>query len=199
MSAGVVLCLVLMAWATHRRAGLYSDPALIWQDAALKSPLKPRPRLNLARSHQERGNLKMAAWEYGNVLQLSAVRTGQQRIFARQLTAVNLSQMMLASGRMEALKAAEKLLSEVWNEEPGFPGIAINLGSIWIILGKDKMAAELVDQAESRLSAYPWFRDHDKLYYTRAVARQRIGDCAGALADFRRIGLGEDSLQCVRS
>jgi tetratricopeptide (TPR) repeat protein len=50
-----LVVLAILAVATIRRAGLYSDPIALWSSAAELSPSLSRPRANLAQMHYELG------------------------------------------------------------------------------------------------------------------------------------------------
>lgn len=183
-----VVAVISMMAAAARRAELWADPLRLWKDAAEKSPLKPRPRLNYARALAESGDWESAAAEYRKAMEVANGRPAWERMMARQIAIVNLSQMLLRNGSPEALDEAERLLTIAWNEEPGFPGTAINMSAVWMEQGKDQMALDILNMGQSRIPDYPWFTEEKRLYLTRAFARAKLGDCAGANEDLKRSG-----------
>lgn len=187
--------MVILSIMTAARSAVWSQPLLLWSDAVNKSPMKPRPRINLARALQESGDWIGAAREYRNAMTIAMVRPQEERMIARQIASVNLSQMLIENGSPEALREAERILTIAWNEEPGFPGVAVNLGSVWLNAGKPKMAVQILNMGETRADAYPWWRDKGRIFLVRSIAKAKLQDCSGAFNDAKLSGFPVD-VQC---
>lgn len=69
---GVVLAVLLvpLAFGTWSRAKTWSDPVLLWEDAAAKTPGQARPYVNLALAHRREGRFERAAELYEKALSL---------------------------------------------------------------------------------------------------------------------------------
>ena len=182
----VLVCLVILGvyfGATVYRNRVWLSHISLWQDTVTKSPMKTRPRINLARSYQEAEMYDDAIREYSDaatIAKLPHIDPVQGQI-TRQLAAMNMSQIMLKFG---AIDEAEKVLVSVWNEEPGFPGIAINLAIVYMNKGNPQFAKEVLDVGIESIPSYPWFQLQGRLYFNRGLVRQILGDCAGAEEDF---------------
>ena len=64
LATGAAALLVAAALATHARAQVWSDPILLWQDTALKSPNKTRAHFQLAFAYFEQGRNDLAVAEF---------------------------------------------------------------------------------------------------------------------------------------
>lgn len=168
--------------ATIVRNRVWSSPIAFWSDAVTKSPTKLRPRINLARAYQESGQYHLSISEYNTASMLAILPSTpfNERIATRQLAAMNLGQIYIAHNQ---LQLAESVLVQVWNEEPGFPGIAANLAIVYLYQSRTQFAKEVLDAGIESLPAYPWFTASADLYFNRGVARQLLGDCDGGLED----------------
>lgn len=181
-----ILCSAIIAgfsYATRQRVEVWQSPTSLWLDSVSKSPFKVRTRVNLARAYQESGHDTEALEEYRNTLIL-ANRPGVtkiNRILANQIASMNASQIFIKHGD---LLGAETLLVGVWNQEPGFPGIAANLAVVYILQKRYQMALEILDIGIGETDAYPWFVDVGKLYLLRGQVHDVSGNCALANADY---------------
>jgi protein O-mannosyl-transferase len=64
-------CLLIFAFALQTRArnAVWNDEVLLWQDAALQAPDKPRPHFNLGGLYRVRGQVDRSITEYEIILQ----------------------------------------------------------------------------------------------------------------------------------
>jgi protein O-mannosyl-transferase len=67
---GAAALMVAAAFATHARAEVWSDPVLLWQDTALKSPNKVRAHFQLAFAWFEQGRFDLAVVEFQKTAEL---------------------------------------------------------------------------------------------------------------------------------
>ena len=67
---GAAALLVATALATHARAEVWSDPILLWQDTARKSPNKVRAHFQLAFAYYEQGRSDLAVVEFQKTAEL---------------------------------------------------------------------------------------------------------------------------------
>lgn len=185
-----------MTVATAHRSRVWSSEVALWQDAVSKSPMKPRPRINLALALYRSGDSTAALGEYQNALRVSIVRPEQERMMARQYVATNMSQIFMNTQQPGSLAVAERILTQAWNEYPGSPVVAVNLAEVWTQTGRAKMAVELIDMALGQVDSYPWFRDSNRLLFNRAMARMVLKDCAGAREDIRLSKLKVPEVKC---
>lgn len=172
-------------------------PIGIWEDTVSKSPLKARPRVNLARAYQLNGYTEAAMRNYDIALQLTTLESNRYgRQMTRQIIAVNVSQMMIESASyllnhgdpdmaVKQIQYAEGILVRIWNEEPGFPGIAANLGMIYVLTSRYEQAVQVLSTGIEMLPSYGWYAEAGKLYQNRGSALQQLGRCDEANADFK--------------
>lgn len=182
-----LVCLLVLGFlmgATIQRNRVWRSNLSLWSDAAAKSPLKLRPRVNVARAYQEAGHLEDAFREYQQAWLLTGLLSepDPMRQTGRQLIAMNLGQLYIAVGDLEA---AEAILVAVWNEEPGFPGIALNLASVYAELGQLTFALELLDAGLSQIPHYGWFREEGKLHFLKSEIFRALGNCPAAMESYR--------------
>ncbi len=64
ISLVAVLLVIAFSSITYSRNILWQDSVTLWQDTTLKSPKKFRPRFNLAKEYEARGQLDLAAENY---------------------------------------------------------------------------------------------------------------------------------------
>jgi len=64
ISLVAVLPVIAFSSITYSRNILWQESVTLWQDTALKSPKKFRPRFNLAKEYEARGQLDLAAESY---------------------------------------------------------------------------------------------------------------------------------------
>ena len=173
--------------ATIARNYQYRNTVSLWEDVVSKSLSKPRPRLNLGRAYQIAGDGNQAMREFQNaaLLAMATDRPKDERLMVRQFAAVNMGEMLMSTGDPRAIMEAERIMSQVWNEDPGFPGLANNLAIIYSLDGRYGMAVKILDFALTRMREYPMFIDGGKLRLNRAMALKAMGRCAEALPEFQ--------------
>ena len=184
LALAAVICLTGMTVARNRQ---YRDVLTLWQDTTAKSLEKPRVRLNLGRAYQMTGDGNRAMHEFENAMLLAMApgRPDRERMMVRQFAAVNMGEMLMSTGNPQATNEAERIMSQVWNEEPGFPGLANNLAVIYALQGRYAMAIQITDLALTQAQYYPSFIDNGKLLFNRAMALKAIGRCEEAVHDFK--------------
>jgi tetratricopeptide (TPR) repeat protein len=64
LATGAAALIVAAALVTHARAGVWSDPVLLWQDTASKSPDKVRAHFQLAFAYFDKGRFDLAVSEF---------------------------------------------------------------------------------------------------------------------------------------
>ena len=64
LATGAAALIVFATLATHARAGVWSDPVLLWQDTALKSPDKVRAHFQLGFAYFDQGRFDLAISEF---------------------------------------------------------------------------------------------------------------------------------------
>jgi len=64
LATGAAIVIVAATAATHARAEVWSDPVLLWQDTALKSPNKSRAHFQLAFAYFDQGRYDLAVAEF---------------------------------------------------------------------------------------------------------------------------------------
>jgi tetratricopeptide (TPR) repeat protein len=64
LATGAAVLVVAATVATHARAEVWSDPVLLWQDTALKSPNKVRAHFQLAFAYFDQGRFDLAVAEF---------------------------------------------------------------------------------------------------------------------------------------
>jgi len=64
-------CVAALTWATYARNAIWSDPVLLWEDVAAKSPRKPRAFIELGALHAKSGNLDEATLAIENAIRVA--------------------------------------------------------------------------------------------------------------------------------
>ena len=181
LALGAAALMVATALATHARAEVWSDPILLWQDSALKSPNKVRAHFQLAFAYYEQGHFDLAIAEFQRTAELkpptadllydwglaydalhqpelalaklrqSAVLEATAQVFT-QIAKVDAGQQRWAEA-LDALSTAEKL-------DPKFAITYVFRGKIYL---NTKRAAEAVEQYQLALAIDPKVQDgqHD--------------------------------------
>lgn len=184
---------MMLTAGSFQRNTVWSNAVSLWLDAVTHSPFKPRPRMNLARAYQLDGQLDPAIHEYSTVIRLATLPTASKldRAITRQIAATNVSQMLIQVGEFDK---AKQLLVAAWNEDPGFPGLAINLAIVYAHQRNLKMAYEVLDESIRALPNYPWFRESGKIYFNKAVVAALKGDCKDAMSNYSVAALTDPDL-----
>ena len=181
LALGAAALMVATGLATHARAEVWSDPILLWQDSALKSPNKVRAHFQLAFAYYEQGHFDLAVAEFQRTAELkpptadllydwglaydalhqpelalaklrqSAVLEATAQVFT-QIAKVDAGQQRWAEA-LDALSTAEKL-------DPKFAITYVFRGKIYLNTNR---AAEAVEQYQLALAIDPKVQDgqHD--------------------------------------
>ena len=159
----------------------------IWQDAACKSPDKPRPRMNVAYDYQKSGQFSHALDHYQHAIRLSynPRLNSREQDMTRLLAATNISQILLHSNNLES---ARKILESTWNAYPGFPGIATNLSAILVSDGQYQLAVDILERAILSVPEYSWYPSMNiaALHYNLGESYSQLNNCPSANAAFKR-------------
>ena len=153
----------------------------LWQDTVNKSPQKIRPRINLAFAHQLNAESELAISEYRNAGFLT-FREGiepSEAKGARSRIATAIAQILIRSGDYQQ---AGSILANAWNQDPGFPGIGINLSFVLLHDNRPDLAMLILDRTIADAHLYAWFQDLGSLYYNQSRAFAMIGRCEEAAA-----------------
>jgi tetratricopeptide (TPR) repeat protein len=94
--------LVASALATHARAEVWSDPILLWQDTALKSPHKFRAHFQLAFAYFEQGKSDLAVNEFQKTAELKPPTADLLYDWGLACDALHQPEMALAKLRQSA-------------------------------------------------------------------------------------------------
>lgn len=180
------LILLTFTWLTYRRNETWRSEVQIWEAAVRSSPLKPRPRINLAHALTKTNNpdvYERALREYDNALVLAQFRGDEHDIrVAHLLASIDGSDLLI---RMQRYDDAQVVAQRGWDEFPGFPGLAINLSNLYLRRGDTARAVQVLAQAlNNHHSDYPWFPeiDYSGLYRNLALAFMLTGECDKAHA-----------------
>lgn len=182
---GASIPLLLMVIGTFNRNETWKSAHRLWLDSSLKSPNKARPRVNLAREYQLEGDYMNAIREYNNGLLLYQMRPDREIRIKRQIIAMNLGQMFMNLNQWDL---AQQVMVKEWNADPGFPGLAINLGKSLSFTGNAEIALEVLDAGIARRENYKWFTDNDAalLYKNKAeILRGLKRDCREIMDNLR--------------
>ena len=102
LATGAAALLVAAALATHARAEVWSDPVLLWQDTARKSPNKVRAHFQLAFAYFEQGRNDLAVVEFQKAAELQPPSADLLLDWGLALDALNQPQLALAKLRQSA-------------------------------------------------------------------------------------------------
>ncbi|HXY55265.1 MAG TPA: tetratricopeptide repeat protein [Nitrospirota bacterium] len=182
-----VLAVFALSSMTYSRNMLWQDSAALWQDTTIKSPKKFRPRFNLAKEYEARGDIDLAIENYraainlkpddvmahnnlGNAY-LNQGRLGEAieefHVAVRlkpeaPLTHDNLGYVYFKQGRPdEAIKEYKTALKFA----PGIAEIHNNLGYVYFTTGRFDDAAEEFRTALELKPDFPAALDNMKMLH----------------------------------
>jgi tetratricopeptide (TPR) repeat protein len=170
-AAGAMACLAL-AVALHVRAGDWSSPLALWEDAARKSPLKARALTNYAWALQGAGRTREAIAYYGRAA-ANAPSLREQAEVARNLSMLYLDGLGDPAGALAVLDPVVARL-------PGHVELRRNRAYALLALGRLDEAWRDASVARSR---DPWAPELHDLAGLVLVAQGRLEEAEGA---FRR-------------
>jgi protein O-mannosyl-transferase len=111
------VCAVVLAAAAasvHARARIWSDAVLLWEDAARKSPNKPRVRFQLAFAYYEQGRFQESVAEFENAAKLESPTHNMLIDWGLAYDALNQPALALAKLRQAAqIEATGHVYSQI--------------------------------------------------------------------------------------
>jgi tetratricopeptide (TPR) repeat protein len=180
MKAVTFAIALLLAVPTFLRCRTWQSEHALWEDAARKSPMKARPRLNLALAYQHEGQVDLALAEYSNARALTMGKSDRDSLEIRALAASNAAVIYLQA---EAFDQATAILADVLNEYPEFPPAVINMSKILLLAGRPREADRILTDNLTLHPFGPGFTGTAALLYNRALTRAAMGRCAEAAED----------------
>ena len=174
---GCAAVLAAAADHAHARARLWSDPVLLWEDAARKSPRKPRVRFQLAFAYYEQGRFQESVSEFEQAAKLEAPTYNMLVDWGLAYDGLNQSELALAKLRQAAqMEATGHVYSQIgmvyakrsqWTQaldalataekvEPKFAATYLYRGKIYIATN---MPAQAVANLERALALDPTLAD----------------------------------------
>jgi tetratricopeptide (TPR) repeat protein len=194
VSLVAVLLVIACSSITYSRNILWQDSITLWQDTALKSPQKFRPRFNLAKEYEARGYLDLAAESYRAAISLKpddvtahnnlgndylnqgrfgeAIKEFQTAVHLNPEASLphdNLGYIYFKQGRLdEAIREYQAAIKS----SPSVAEIHNNLGFVYFTKGRFDDAAEEYRTALKLKPDFPSALDNMKLL-KQAMSRQR--------------------------
>lgn len=161
--AGLVAVLVIAGALAYHRNQVYSDPVVLWTDAAKGSPRKVRPQFQLAHAYYSRGDCTNAVDHYAAAAALTPKDPGLlldwglaydclnkpaeaiarlRQAAALKPTAHIYSQMGMIYGKRGQAREAMQALDTAQQLNPGFDGTYVYKGDVLFMRGDLAGAAE---------------------------------------------------------
>lgn len=180
---GVVI-LAIFVVATIRRNEVWRSEVRLWEDAARKSPLKPRPRQNLGVALVKAGDRAGAFRQFTAAMELAGNRSPHEAEAAFRLATLSLSELLINEGRYSE---AATILVEGWSRAPRYPGYAINLAVLSMMQGEPEYAVGILNLGVAGWGA-EWrsFQLPGHLFWNRGEAYRMLGRCLDAQRDYQR-------------
>ena len=175
--------LLLLGWGTYQRNAVWGDPIRLWRDAAEKSPLKSRPRINLGRAYFQRGQFDLALEEFQQAELVSFEEPPATQAIAEMLASVNIANVFIHTQRMEE---AHEISKEAWLKHPHYAGTALLLSVYYLTRepAEAEKAEVFLSDAIAHIRDFPFSEwQLGKLYFNRAVARGLEGRCVAMKRD----------------
>ena len=121
---GFIVVGVVLALTTMTRVSTWQDERRLWAEAALQSPLKPRPWLNLGRQWHLAGDLEQAAVTYRHAADVAAspARSPDERRIGLAYAEHNLASVLIAQ---QQWGEARDLIAALRTRHPRFQPAAI--------------------------------------------------------------------------
>jgi tetratricopeptide (TPR) repeat protein len=164
ISLAAVLVIIVFSSITYSRNTLWQDSVTLWQDTTLKSPIKFRPRFNLAKEYEARGDLDLAAENYR-----AAINLKPDDVTAHN----NLGNAYLNQGRLG--EAIEEFHTAV-HLNPDAPLTHDNLGYVYFKQGRPD---EAIEEYQTAIKLAPGVAEiHNNLGYVY-FTQGRFDDAAG--------------------
>ncbi len=166
--------LLVAAVGTYQRNLVWSDPVLLWEDTAAKSPKLARDEFQLAEAYREEGQCAKALPHYERTEQLDSA--GKHSDWYDTL----FLDWGLAYG--DCLDQPEQALAK-YKQAAAIKPTAIAYSQIGRIYGKQGRNAEAMEVLQKALKLD---RNFDFTYVYLGGVHQNLGDLAAAAADFKR-------------
>ena len=203
--AGLIILLLMIG--TFNRNEDWQSAHRLWLNIVAESPLKQRPRVNLAWAYQQEGDYYNAQMQYDNALKLYPETPGMGRT-NRMFIAMNMGQLYI---QLHDYDRASEALANAWNLAPGHPGIALNLSKIIFETGalhspqQVLLAINILDVGIQRRDIdFRYFPEFDLslLHANKAMMLRFINRCTDAQAEYRLAAkynpafTGSDRFEC---
>jgi tetratricopeptide (TPR) repeat protein len=151
ISLSAFLVIIAFSSITYSRNALWQDSVTLWRDTTLKSPTKFRPRFNLAKEYEARGDLNLAAESYRAAINLKTDDVAAHN---------NLGNVYLNQGRLK--EAIEEFQAAI-RINPDTPLTHDNLGYVYFKLGRPD---EAIKEYQTAIKLAPGVAEiHNNLGY----------------------------------
>ena len=180
-----IVILTVLAWAARERNKVWQSEETLWLDTAQKSPLKVRPRVQLANAYQSEQRYSDALREFREAEGLSSSQPNFDRTSLRQTIGSDIAITLIQMGQFD--KAAQVALP-LWNEFPGYPKIGASLAAIALYQRKPQAAIDIIDASLKVVEERRWNTqgtDGGYLLQIKAESFKMLQNCDQALALYR--------------
>ncbi len=180
LAVGVALALAGLGGLSWHQARIWRDGETLWRHAVALDPESPLLRLSLANTLREEGRFEPALVEYTRAIDAGVHRSAEAyngRAACHQAL----------GRRVQALADADAAV----RLDPGNAGLLLNRGLI-------RAVSDLPGAVADWSAALRIDPELAPAYYSRGVAREALGDRAGAIADYERaLAIGLPAIEQV--
>lgn len=163
MAVFIAICVVLaLSMAAFARNRVWRDAVALWSDAALKSPMKARPHMNLGSQYIGKKQYDLAIEEFNKVLTLGG---GLEKVSHFDMGVAHLEKGAYEKARQAWLKAVEL--------DPGYPEALNNLGNLALRSRDVKTAGGYYMRAYESDPTYPDVIFNLAVYYEAIGQNQK--------------------------
>lgn len=159
--------LIVAAIATHQRNAVWSDPVLLWEDTAAKSPHMFRDQFHLAEAYRERGDCAKALPYYARSEQLNPSDDAVLIDWGLAYDCLHQPDPALAKFRQAA---ALRPTAHAYSQ-------------IGMVYGKQGRNAEAIEALQTAIKLDPGF---EVTYVYLGGVHGNMGDLRAAIADFQK-------------
>jgi len=152
---------------TAARNSVWANNIALWEDAAAKSPEKPRPHFNLGHAYQQGGRFPESIREYEHALRL---KPDLHAAYS------NIASIYLDQNQFER---AEEILLKVTSRAPDFAEGFINLGVLYV---RRQEPDKAIPQLNRALAITP---DAVAAHFNKGEALTQKGDFKAALESYK--------------
>lgn len=167
LATACAVVLLALAWAAHAHAAVWSDPVLLWQDTASKSPNKRRVHFQLASAYFDAGHCELAIPEFERTAQFETPNYDLLVDWALALDACNQPDPAIAKLRQAAL---QKPTAHVYSQ----------IGMVYAKRARWSEAMEALDMAQKIDAGY------SMIYYYKGGIYLSQNQVPEAVANYRR-------------